>query len=131
MLERMVFYGQTGRCRWKVLLDNFCEADGFESCGTCDNCVRIASTFVAAEREAHATPAAEAVADAAAPVLERGESVSVPRYGHGFVDSVDAEGVAVVFAEGSRRIFLPTFVRRESTPRRRPSRAAKVTASAA
>ena len=29
MLERMVFYGQTGRCRWKVLLDNFDESEGF------------------------------------------------------------------------------------------------------
>ena len=51
MLERMVFYGQTGRCRWKVLLDNFGESEGFEACGTCDNCVRIAAAFAAAERE--------------------------------------------------------------------------------
>ena len=134
MLERMVFYGQTGRCRWKVLLDNFGEGDGFDACGSCDNCVRIAAAFAAAERErdvAVADPGGEPPADEAASLPQRGEIVSVPRYGQGIVDAVDAEGIAVVFAEGSRRIFLPSFVQRRAAPRRRPSRAAKVTASAA
>ena len=145
MLERMVFYGQTGRCRWQVLLDNFGAAEGFDSCGSCDNCVRIAAAFAAAERErdveavdAEAVAAAKAGADAqgsteaAAPQLPaRGEIVSVPRYGRGIVDAVDAEGITVVFAEGSRRVFLPAFVRRQPTRRKRPPRPAKVTASAA
>jgi ATP-dependent DNA helicase RecQ len=161
MLERMVFYGQTGRCRWKVLLDNFGAAEGFEPCGSCDNCVRIAAAFAAAEHErereaeavgAEAVGAAKASADAAAgagaragagvdaqddaeavaaPLPARGEIVSVPRYGRGIVDAVDAEGITVVFAEGSRRVFLPAFVRRQPTTRKRPPRAAKVTASAA
>jgi ATP-dependent DNA helicase RecQ len=43
MLEGMVFYGQSGYCRWKVLLQHFGEADGFTACGRCDNCVRIAA----------------------------------------------------------------------------------------
>ena len=38
-LERMAGYAQSAACRWKLLLDNFGEADGFEQCGTCDNCV--------------------------------------------------------------------------------------------
>ena len=152
MLERMVFYGQTGRCRWKVLLDNFDESEGFEACGTCDNCVRIAAAVAAAERERKdealdaaaaaraaaggdsAQPARASVAGAvpaAAPLPERGEIVSVPRYGRGIVDAVDAEGIAVVFPEGSRRVFLAEFVRRQPAPRIRSSKAAKVTASAA
>jgi len=57
--------------------------------------------------------------------------VSVPRYGRGIVDAVDAEGIAVVFPEGSRRVFLAEFVRRQPAPRIRSSKAAKVTASAA
>ena len=64
MLERMVFYGQTGRCRWKVLLDNFGAAEGFDNCGSCDNCVRIASAFAAAERDS-APAEVRATADAA------------------------------------------------------------------
>ena len=38
-LERMTMYAQSGTCRWKLLLEYFAEADGFERCGTCDNCV--------------------------------------------------------------------------------------------
>ena len=134
-----------------MLLDNFGESEGFEACGTCDNCVRIAATFAAAEREREGeTLEAEAV-DAAAPsggptqqarpavaaapaassLFERGEIVSVPRYGRGIVDAVDAEGIAVLFPEGSRRVFLAAFVRRHAAPRSRSPRPAKVTASAA
>jgi hypothetical protein len=57
--------------------------------------------------------------------------VSVPRYGRGIVDAVDAEGVTVLFAEGSRRVLLAAFVRRQPSAHKRPSRPAKVTASAA
>nr|WP_230680951.1 RecQ family zinc-binding domain-containing protein [Paracidovorax cattleyae] len=38
-LERMVFYAQTGSCRWDVLLDYFGHARDTQRCGTCDNCV--------------------------------------------------------------------------------------------
>ena len=134
MLERMVFYGQTGQCRWKVLLENFDAGDGFGACGTCDNCVRIAAAVAAAERDADADeregPGA-AVAAASERLPQAGELVSVPRYGRGLVESVSAEGVAVVFPEGTRRIFLPSFVRREAASKRGRPEPAKVTASAA
>jgi ATP-dependent DNA helicase RecQ len=38
-LERMAQYAQSAGCRWQLLLDYFHEADGFERCGVCDNCV--------------------------------------------------------------------------------------------
>ena len=137
-----------GRCS-----RNFGEDEGFERCGACDNCVRIAAAFAAAEREREgealdANPvdgeapdvdraqparltAAVIAPPAAAPLPERGEIVTVPRYGRGIVDAVDAEGITVVFPEGSRRVFLAAFVRLRPAPRGRSSRAAKVTASAA
>ena len=115
MLERMVFYGHTGRCRWKVLLENFGEAQSFESCGQCDNCIRIRAAFDVAGRdraEADAnTQASEATAEAPAARWQIGDPVRVPRYGRGIVESADAEGVTVVFPEGSRRVFLAPFVR--------------------
>ncbi len=40
-LERMMLYGQSAACRWKLLLDHFGE-EGVEAdfrCGTCDNCI--------------------------------------------------------------------------------------------
>lgn len=38
MLDRMIAYGQTARCRWKVILDYFGEVETWERCGTCDTC---------------------------------------------------------------------------------------------
>ncbi|HEX4234684.1 MAG TPA: RecQ family ATP-dependent DNA helicase [Caldimonas sp.] len=129
MLERMIFYGQTGQCRWKVLLENFDAAEGFVSCGTCDNCLRIAAAFATAEREAAGDEERRETA-VPPPLPTVGELVRVPRYGRGIVASVSAEGVAVVFQEGSKRVFLPAFVRRSAANRRR-QKSARVTASAA
>ncbi|HEX2541701.1 MAG TPA: ATP-dependent DNA helicase RecQ [Caldimonas sp.] len=121
MLERMVFYGQTGHCRWKVLLENFDEAERLSACGTCDNCARIAAAFAAAQssaaREDDRPEPASARADA--PAFARGDPVTVPRYGRGLVDACDAEGVTVVFPGGERRMFLASFVRREQRLGRR------------
>ena len=117
-----------------MLLENFGEAEGFGACGTCDNCTRIAAAVAAAERERDAEAEMnEGAADAApaASLPERGELVSVPRYGQGIVDAVDTEGVTVVFPEGSRRVFLPAFVRRRAPARQGSRRREKLTASAA
>jgi ATP-dependent DNA helicase RecQ len=37
-LERMMEYGQSARCRWKLLLEYFGEDVEWERCGTCDTC---------------------------------------------------------------------------------------------
>ncbi|MFO1310673.1 MAG: RecQ family zinc-binding domain-containing protein [Burkholderiales bacterium] len=39
-LGRMVFYGQTGQCRWRVPLDRFGERIERDACATCDNPAR-------------------------------------------------------------------------------------------
>jgi ATP-dependent DNA helicase RecQ len=109
MLERMVFYGQTGRCRWKVLLDNFGEGDAFDACGSCDNCQRKEGAI--GMLAAAPTTSEPKEAPEASPSFAIGEAVRVPRYGRGVVTSVDSEGVTVQFAEGSTRIFLADFVR--------------------
>ena len=38
-LERMMQYGQSARCRWRLLHDYFNEEMADERCGTCDNCI--------------------------------------------------------------------------------------------
>jgi len=38
-LERMMQYGQSARCRWRLLHDYFGEEMQAERCGTCDNCI--------------------------------------------------------------------------------------------
>ncbi|HKY45890.1 MAG TPA: RecQ family zinc-binding domain-containing protein, partial [Pyrinomonadaceae bacterium] len=38
-LERMMQYGQSAMCRWRLLHDYFGEEMENERCGNCDNCV--------------------------------------------------------------------------------------------
>jgi ATP-dependent DNA helicase RecQ len=38
-LERMMQYGQSAACRWRLLHDYFSEQMQSEQCGTCDNCL--------------------------------------------------------------------------------------------
>ena len=53
-LERMMQYGQSAMCRWRLLHDYFDEEMEEERCGTCDNCVHpLAEQLLASQR---ATP---------------------------------------------------------------------------
>jgi ATP-dependent DNA helicase RecQ len=38
-LERVMLYGQSAACRWRLLHDYFGERMQGEQCGTCDNCL--------------------------------------------------------------------------------------------
>ena len=112
----MVFYAQTGQCRWHVLLEHLEGEAPFERCRHCDNCLRIARQEEALARaeaaqasqagheghEDHAPPAAFA----------SGDIVLVKRYGRGEVRAATAMEVTVAFADGSRRSFQPEFVRK-------------------
>lgn len=49
-LEQMIDSAQTGSCRWRVLLEYFNDADGFERCGTCDNCRNPVEATLEAQR---------------------------------------------------------------------------------
>ena len=126
MLERMVFYAQTGRCRWKVLLDHFGESLDESGCGSCDNCIRFALAREQEAKEGEATtpgPGGALASDEKATAVEfaPGDAVRVPRYGRGVVDSIDAAGINVMFAGDRRRMFLAAFVRPVAgTARRRP-----------
>ena len=113
MLEQMVFYGQTGYCRWKVLLAHFHEDDGFERCGTCDNCARMAAEEArqASAPEPPADPLRKPLPQMPRPTFEPGVAVRVPRYGAGVVSSADAQTVTVTFPNGSTRCFLAAYVK--------------------
>ena len=112
MLERMVFYGQTGHCRWKVLLQHFDEDDGFERCGSCDNCERMASRQAEAESPAAAADAAPQPAPVAHAAFAVGDAVRVKRYGRGTVVAADADTVTVGFDGGGERCFQAGYVKR-------------------
>jgi ATP-dependent DNA helicase RecQ len=111
-LERMVFYAQTGQCRWRVLLDHLEDGAPFERCSHCDNCRRIAAHEAVVEDLLQRAPATEEETEASAPVFSRGDLVEVRRYGRGVVEEASATQVTVAFADRSRRSFLPEFVKR-------------------
>ncbi|MCG2595787.1 RecQ family ATP-dependent DNA helicase [Ramlibacter sp. XY19] len=112
-LERMVFYAQTGQCRWRVLLDHLEGGAAFERCEHCDNCRRIAAHEAVVEDLLRRAPAPEEEAEEpAAAVFTRGDLVEVRRYGRGVVEEASATQVTVAFADRSRRSFLPEFVKR-------------------
>ncbi|HKG45573.1 MAG TPA: ATP-dependent DNA helicase RecQ [Pyrinomonadaceae bacterium] len=55
-LERMMQYGQSARCRWRLLHDYFEEDMEEERCGTCDNCVHpLEEQILAAHRSSPMT----------------------------------------------------------------------------
>jgi ATP-dependent DNA helicase RecQ len=55
-LHRMALYAQSAGCRWKLLLEYFNEADGFDRCGTCDNCVHPLEAQIAPPVNRERTP---------------------------------------------------------------------------
>ena len=117
-LERMVFYAQTGQCRWRVLLEHLEDGSSLERCEHCDNCRRIKAHEAVVEdllrrkEEEVEEEAAEEEENSGAPVFARGDVVEVRRYGRGVVEEASGSQVTVVFADRSRRSFLPEFVRR-------------------
>ena len=120
-LERMVFYAQTGQCRWRVLLEHLEGEAGFERCRHCDNCLRIARQEEALERAAQADATNEESEGPARAVFAAGDIVMVRRYGRGEVRQASATEVTVAFADNSLRAFQPEFVKKA---RARPQAAA-------
>lgn len=103
-LERMVFYGQTGFCRWKVLLEHYGEDAGFERCGRCDNCEKPIhqSSVHQEDLPVMASPARS---------FTPGQRVRVPRYGEGEVITADAETVTLMFPGGKQRSFMASYAK--------------------
>ncbi len=116
-LERMVTYAQGGQCRWRMLLEHLEGGPAIESCGSCDNCLRLAE-LAASAPEPVAT--AEPQVPLAGPRFAPGDRVRTRRHGPAQVVAVDATGVTVAFDNGQTRSFLPEFL-----SAMRPRRAAR------
>jgi ATP-dependent DNA helicase RecQ len=147
-LEAMVYYAQTGRCRWQVLLEHFEPEHEHPRCGHCDTCQALARNPARGERANDALPSATATANGTASAnageglvcaagqpngicvapeartsFSPGDRVRARRYGQGVVVQVDALSVTVRFADGSERCFAPAFIT-PLPPRRRRTRQA-------
>jgi ATP-dependent DNA helicase RecQ len=113
-LQQMIDYAQSGRCRWRLMLDYYEEDETIERCGTCDNCIH--PPHVEPLPEVH-SPAAIAQRRAARVAEEkrgwtRGEKVRVARFGAGEVVMSTDEQVAILFPDGNVRTFVANRVQR-------------------
>jgi ATP-dependent DNA helicase RecQ len=105
-LERIAFYARTGFCRWKVLLEHFGDPHELDRCGHCDNCLH--PPVQRAERRHGRVP--RPLPRSTAP-YRNGEYVRAPRYGVGRVVGASATAVTLEFPDGTRRDFVPSFLR--------------------
>jgi ATP-dependent DNA helicase RecQ len=130
VLDQMIGYAQSARCRWRILLDYF-DADlgdvrliphvsqpgretearpkvidelGDQSCGNCDNC--LAPPIVI-----DAIPQEQKRIVPRPPRWDLGATVTVRKYGEGAVEMVSGDSVAIRFPNGETRTFLSRFVK--------------------
>ncbi|HEX8175865.1 MAG TPA: ATP-dependent DNA helicase RecQ [Pyrinomonadaceae bacterium] len=124
-LERMMLFGQSAQCRWRLLHDYFGEEMTEERCGNCDNCLHpleeqlgLASQpesqpekpAEAEQRDATATPDDTSAEKAAEVQFSKGDKVELPQYGTGRVKEVEDDKITVVFPNGEVRKFMKEFI---------------------
>ncbi len=105
-LERMVFYAQTGFCRWKVLLDYFGQQVDWSHCGSCDNCRQPPEQALSPEHVRHHVPPPQQ--GKTPPHV--GSAVKVAKYGEGRVVSTAGDTVTIVFPDSRKKTFLRDYV---------------------
>lgn len=111
-LERMVFYAQSGFCRWKVLLEYFNEKTEWSRCGHCDNCVNpperaLAARVVTDRHKATAEPEKPRIQ----PLFLVGAEVDVPKAGKGKVVSSTGDMITILFPDSRKRTYLKSYVK--------------------
>ncbi len=133
-LERMMQYGQSAACRWRLLHEYFDEEIEAGRCETCDNCLQPPGEQPEAESvnaqavskrtkqgmeeaprgssvEVNARPAPTAAPETPEASLSVGDTVEHPRYGTGRVQSLEGDKVVIKFERGDERKFKEEFVR--------------------
>lgn len=108
-LERMVFYAQTGFCRWKVMLEYFGEQVEWSHCGHCDNCLQPPERTLSPEHVRQHIPVT-GHEDKRAP-LDVGSTVKVAKYGEGRVVSSAGDKVTITFPDSRTKTFLRDYVK--------------------
>ncbi|HYP53754.1 MAG TPA: ATP-dependent DNA helicase RecQ, partial [Pyrinomonadaceae bacterium] len=111
-LERMMLYGQSAACRWRLLHEYFGEPFPEESCGHCDNCLNPLEQQLGIQQPTEAAPASrKGEPKPARPTprreleLSAGDAVRLPKFGKGRVVSVSDDKVEVKFPDGELRTF--------------------------
>jgi ATP-dependent DNA helicase RecQ len=115
-LERVMLYGQSAGCRWKMLHEYFGETFEQDTCGHCDNCLNPLEEQLGLEPVSETKPASSPpnVTAKKKKVVElnEGDAVKLPKYGGGCVVSLEGDKVSVKFPGGETRTFKREFVRK-------------------
>ena len=117
-LERVMLYGQSAECRWKLLHEYFGEPFEQAACGHCDNCLHpLAEQLGLSARPEPKPQAAQPNGGPPTPKkgaveVGEGDAVRLPKYGRGRVVSLDGDKVSVKFPDGETRTFKREFVKR-------------------
>lgn len=112
-LERMVFYAQTGFCRWATLLKYFNEDVEWERCGHCDNCLHAPERALS-PLSGRAQRARNRVIPAPVqkiPALAPGAAVHVAKFGKGEIINVAGDKITIVFPDSQKKTFLRDYVK--------------------
>jgi ATP-dependent DNA helicase RecQ len=118
-LERVMLYGQSAECRWKLLHEYFGEPFEREACGHCDNCLHPLEEQLGLTKDEPQVKAETQAAGAGVVPKQRktvelneGDAVRLPKYGRGRVVSAADDKVLVKFPDGETRTFKREFVKR-------------------
>jgi len=114
-LERVMLYGQSAECRWKLLHEYFGEEFEEGVCGLCDNCRQPLEERLGLKTEpepAPAPPPAPVTRKKREVVLAEGDAARVPKHGRGLVTSIADDKVTVKFPDGEERTFKREFVKK-------------------
>jgi ATP-dependent DNA helicase RecQ len=111
-LERMMLYGLSAACRWKLLHEYFDEEWEDKPCDNCDNCLHPLEEQIALPEQADARPQPTSTAEEEKPLIEvaKGDHVHVKKYGEGKVKSVGDEKVVISFPDGETRVFKKDYL---------------------
>ncbi|WP_250455268.1 ATP-dependent DNA helicase RecQ [Caballeronia sp. ATUFL_M2_KS44] len=136
VLERMIGYAQSARCRWRMLLDYFASDAGnahtqeaeveYEApddelkggaCGSCDNCLHPPEVMESPREVREHALSHEHAGEGAnikrkTHAFNEGDRVRVRRYGEGTVEMVSGDRVAVRFPDDELRTFIARYVKR-------------------
>jgi len=102
-LERMIAYAQSALCRWKLILGYFGAEIEWQNCSHCDNCLHPVQQQMRPPKDPDRLrfTGLPSIADKRAKEksIEKGDSVTLPKYGTGEVQAIEGDKLVINFPD--------------------------------